>query len=145
MGLRPGTDGWFIVLRRVYLDRANPCQFEAGIISMVQSSPNAFVLSYFGATVFNFGPQAAGCGPIARILANRLRQRFAFQCEHAALEGFRRIVREYVAGSLQDDWAVVVFIIDPVDRTSRNLDAEANRSLVNTQAVHSLAAERRDE
>jgi hypothetical protein len=89
--------------------------------------------------------QASGCGPCARIIANRFRQSFTFQSEHAALEGFRGIVREHVAGALKDDWAVVVFIVDPVDRTSRNLDAEVYRRFVNAQPVHALAAKRRYE
>src|SRR5258706_7943325 len=56
-------------------------------------------------------------------------------------EGFGRVVFEHGAGALEDDWAVVVFLINEMDGAAGDFAAMGEDGFVDALAIHSRAAE----
>ena len=69
-----------------------------------------------------------------------VRIRFLFYFEHSLAECVGGVVVEHGDRLLPDDGAVVVFVVDKVDRAAGDFHARVEDRLVNVIAVHAVAA-----
>ena len=77
----------------------------------------------------------------ARDKIDRLGVSFAFGLEDARGEKLGRVVFLDRHDALQDDWAVVVMVVDEMNRAAAHFGAVLEDGLVDAVAVHALAAE----
>ena len=78
-------------------------------------------------------------------LPYRVGQGFALESKDAFLQNFGCVIGEDVTRPLQDNRAMIVLVIDPVNGAAGNLDACSNGGLVDSQSVHALTAKCRDQ
>ncbi len=71
--------------------------------------------------------------------------RFLFDFEHAFAERVGRVVVEHRHRLLPDDRAVIVFVVDEVNRAAGDFHAGIEHGLMNMVAVHAGAAKCWDE